>query len=1007
MSGQYNTWSTGEPNNYNGNEDYIIAKYNGGTQWNDFPVTNSAIQGYLVEYGTWTDPQNLTFLSTQKSEVVYTQVQDLSSATIAPIPAYTATGSAVEPSLEVDYFGTALVLGTDYTVTYTDNVTAGTATVTITGIGNYVGTNSATFQVVELTPPSDIDVPANTTNFTLTDTYSMAGYDASTSYKASVVAVGSAVDDGATFDVTTTAGLSFDAGYSSWTGISEVNFIGTPSNIEAALNSIALNTTSLAAGEIKLQVYITSQVDNTFFNPINGHIYKFVSGNISWTDAASAALQSTYEDESGYFVTITSSQEDSYINNRTNATNVWIGLSDKDTEGDFVWEQGPEAGTLIRSGSTNVSGQYNNWSTGEPNNSGGNEDYIIAKYNGGTQWNDFGETSAYVGLVQGYLVEYGTWTDPQQLTFPSTQKSQVVYTQVQDLSNATITPIPAYTATGSAVEPSLEVDYFGTALVLGTDYNVTYTGNVTAGTATVTITGIGNYVGTNSATFQVVELTPPSGIDVPANTSSFTLTDTYSMAGYDAATNYKVSVVAIGSAVDAGATFDVTTTSGLSLDAGYSSWTGVGEVNFIGTPSNIEAALNSIVLNTSALPAGEIKLQVYITSQVANAFFNPINGHIYEFVSGNISWTSAASAALQSTYEGESGYFATITSAQEDSYINNRTNATNVWIGLSDKDTEGDFVWEQGPEAGTLIRSGSTNVSGQYNNWSTGEPNNSGGNEDYIIAKYNGGTQWNDFGETSAYVGLVQGYLVEYGTWTDPQQLTFPSTQKSQVVYTQVQDLSNATITPIPAYTATGSAVEPSLEVDYFGTALVLGTDYNVTYTGNVTAGTATVTITGIGNYVGTNSATFQVVELTPPSGIDVPANTSSFTLTDTYSMAGYDAATNYKVSVVAIGSAVDAGATFDVTTTSGLSLDAGYSSWTGVGEVNFIGTPSNIEAALNSIVLNTSALPAGEIKLQVYITSQVANAFFNPINGHIYEFVSGNISWTSAASAALQSTSK
>ena len=197
MSGQYNNWVSGQPNNFN-NQDYVGVEQNG---WGDYGLTGN-IQGYIVEYGTWTDPQSLTFPATQKSEVVYTQVEDLSNVTIAPIPAYTATGSAVEPSLEVDYFGTALVLGTDYTVTYTDNVTAGTATVTITGIGNYVGTNSATFQVVELTPPSDSDVPANTTNFTLTDTYSMAGYDASTSYKASVVAIGSAVDDGATFDVT-------------------------------------------------------------------------------------------------------------------------------------------------------------------------------------------------------------------------------------------------------------------------------------------------------------------------------------------------------------------------------------------------------------------------------------------------------------------------------------------------------------------------------------------------------------------------------------------------------------------------------------------------------------------------------------------------------------------------------------------------------------------------------------------------------------------------------------
>ena len=126
--------------------------------------------------------------------------QDLADATIDPIGLYTATGSAIEPSLEVDYFGTSLVEGTDYTASYSDNITAGTATVEIAGIGQYIGTNSTTFQVVELTPPSAENVPANTDNYSAIGTFSMVGYDAATDYKASVIVLGTAVDDGATFD---------------------------------------------------------------------------------------------------------------------------------------------------------------------------------------------------------------------------------------------------------------------------------------------------------------------------------------------------------------------------------------------------------------------------------------------------------------------------------------------------------------------------------------------------------------------------------------------------------------------------------------------------------------------------------------------------------------------------------------------------------------------------------------------------------------------------------------
>ena len=41
-----------------------------------------------------------------------------------------------------------LVAGTDYTVGYANNINAGTATVTITGIGDYTGTKAATFRIV-------------------------------------------------------------------------------------------------------------------------------------------------------------------------------------------------------------------------------------------------------------------------------------------------------------------------------------------------------------------------------------------------------------------------------------------------------------------------------------------------------------------------------------------------------------------------------------------------------------------------------------------------------------------------------------------------------------------------------------------------------------------------------------------------------------------------------------------------------------------------------------------
>lgn len=53
---------------------------------------------------------------------------------------YTYDGTEKEPEVTVTYNGTTLVQGTDYTVTYSNNINAGTGVVIITGIGNYTGT---------------------------------------------------------------------------------------------------------------------------------------------------------------------------------------------------------------------------------------------------------------------------------------------------------------------------------------------------------------------------------------------------------------------------------------------------------------------------------------------------------------------------------------------------------------------------------------------------------------------------------------------------------------------------------------------------------------------------------------------------------------------------------------------------------------------------------------------------------------------------------------------------
>ena len=68
IPGQYNNWAGGEPNN-SSNEDYAVTKWGGGSQWNDLP--NHFSCAYVIEYGTWANPDNATFTEFYTNSVAH------------------------------------------------------------------------------------------------------------------------------------------------------------------------------------------------------------------------------------------------------------------------------------------------------------------------------------------------------------------------------------------------------------------------------------------------------------------------------------------------------------------------------------------------------------------------------------------------------------------------------------------------------------------------------------------------------------------------------------------------------------------------------------------------------------------------------------------------------------------------------------------------------------------------------------------------------------------------
>lgn len=92
--------------------------------------------------GNYSGGGNTTFNIIQK---------ELTEISVGSIKAPSHTGGEITPEITAHNGTHALILGTDYTVEYKDNVGVGTATITLTGIGNYTGSRTVTFSIVPKT----------------------------------------------------------------------------------------------------------------------------------------------------------------------------------------------------------------------------------------------------------------------------------------------------------------------------------------------------------------------------------------------------------------------------------------------------------------------------------------------------------------------------------------------------------------------------------------------------------------------------------------------------------------------------------------------------------------------------------------------------------------------------------------------------------------------------------------------------------------------------------------
>ena len=248
---------------------------------------------------------------------------------------------------------------------------------------------------------------------------------------------------------------------------------------QAFLRNITITTVNVCSPETRKVSFIAGE---TFYNPLNGHYYKITSTSSNWLPAKVAASSSSYYGSQGYLVTMTSQAENTFVS-RLIGQNSWMGASDDyqqineavgytlytnqaNSEGKWYWVTGPEKGTQMSTANqVNISGIYQNWGGGEPNNAGG--EHCLHIYSNNGLWNDFANSQTIYGIV-----EYGDMPGDYTQSSPSFTKD--VY--IQGSSSGTIsggnvtvcagsnsTTLTLSGFTGSVVRWESSIDNFITA----------------------------------------------------------------------------------------------------------------------------------------------------------------------------------------------------------------------------------------------------------------------------------------------------------------------------------------------------------------------------------------------------------------------------------------------------------------------------------------------------------------------------------------------------------------
>lgn len=463
--------------------------------------------------------------------------QDISNCSIIlSADSFPYDGSDKRPEVTVKSGNNTLTASSDYTVSYSNNRAVGTATVTISGRNNYTGSASKSFRIV----------PADIANFTASLSASTFGYDGSKKEPSATVRSG---------NKTLTSGTDFTVSYSNnvnvgtasavitgkgnYSGSITKEFIITPADFSKLTASLAAGTFSYDGTEKKPEVTVksgskqlTSGTDFTvsYTDNINvGTAKAVITGKGNYSGTITKSFKITQADLSKFTASLSA---DSFIYDGAEKKPVATVKSDNaqltaDTDFTVSYSSNINAGTatVTITGKGNYSGSIRKQFTITPADFSGFSAELSADtvtYTGSAQKPGATVKSGDKVLVSGtdFTVSYSNNTNAG--TAKATIKGKGNYsgtiTKEFTITPADISQLTAslsadiFRYNGTEQKPSVTVKSRDKMLVPDTDFTVSYSDNIDVGTATVNITGQGNYTGSMTRTFTITNARIPAVI---------------------------------------------------------------------------------------------------------------------------------------------------------------------------------------------------------------------------------------------------------------------------------------------------------------------------------------------------------------------------------------------------------------------------------------------------------------------------------------------------------------